>query len=240
MKKSNILIAVFAVLAATSIAKADEIKVNFDGDAFEGQNFGGFQAAVAEAESQTTADILPVPVSRVVAFSEQEINSQILKVIKSGKQNHINGAIVDALGKLLAYGTKDEKRSFMESRQYMLPQRLAQFGNVDVELFLAVRGTRRPQTNCWEDNCRTQRVCNRRQECEDVTEIVCTAISVTGILTGDIPAAAAGEICKPVTHHLCKLVDDCADVEVCDTHCETINTSNGDTVDGNGNVVAYQ
>jgi hypothetical protein len=64
MKKSNMLIAVFAVLAAASVAKADEIKVDFDGSdkGFKPQSMHDIFAGSHQIISKESLAYVPVPV----------------------------------------------------------------------------------------------------------------------------------------------------------------------------------
>jgi len=140
---------------------------------------------------------------------------------------------------LLVYGTEKEKAEFLYSDKYFFPKRLQTFRTPDFEdaLILMDRGH---QQHCWEDHCRMEKVCDRKQTCDDICDLVCTPVAIHGAITGNAPEAVGGIVCDKVCHRVCREVEDCKDIKVCETHCESTNTTNGtDTIDENGNVIAH-
>ncbi|HBB66327.1 MAG TPA: hypothetical protein DCZ93_03290 [Elusimicrobia bacterium] len=120
MKKSNILIAVFAVMAAASVAKAEGVNMDFDGK----KGAPMFSQLLAQAQELPAAEPAGIP-SRVFTTTEQEaMDKAVASAIKSARSR---GYVELAAGFdcLLKSGTTEQKSAFMNwntSVPYRLPE----------------------------------------------------------------------------------------------------------------------
>jgi len=122
MKKSKILIAVFAVMAAASAVGAEEVEINFDGNKGESVGFHNNLRSVSfyEKIGDTGGIILPSPVrvEDVEIYEGKRLNLDysILNTINYCERTGIDQSTVSSFKKLLAFGTQEEKLEFINSR----------------------------------------------------------------------------------------------------------------------------
>lgn len=124
MKKSNMLVAVFAVMAAVSVAGAQELKVNFDG----GNSSPAFAQMLAQAQENSllaAAEIKPEPVKAKDFF-----NPRMMSVLDASVKSAISyseakgdAELKTALEKFLLKATPEQKYEFVygNSKAYRLP-----------------------------------------------------------------------------------------------------------------------
>lgn len=225
MKKSNIFIAVIAVVAAASAAKAGEINLDFDG------RNPALSLSVREIFMAETGRFSQVPPAVVLERSSvrgdgRDITEEAGDVI----DRSIKTAIMDCeqkgfsslkaqFGELLSKGSVSEKRDFVYNKTagYKFPERL--FPGSDRKILYssaAVSGGMKDVCMEYE----TRKTCINRNVCRVVCAVggatAGAAIGVSnptpaGIIGGVAAGAAAGAICQ----ELCNLVEECTTSEVC-------------------------
>jgi hypothetical protein len=205
------------------------------------------------------SDIKPVipEVSSATLISSKrikEVNNSILSSIRYCEKNNIPPTITDGLKKLLVYGNNEEKLSFLNSKdKFVIPQRLNSFETPDIKnVFLSK--DRSYQTQCYQYNCRMEKVCGIKKSCSRFCQLVgaTCAVAGTGIMqyytggtmpTASAAVAAAAQIgCRWACEDwICDdIEDDCNYVQKCDTRCETVwIDDNADQVDPNTGQVTH-
>jgi len=81
MKKSNILIAVFAVMAAASVAKAEGVNMDFDGK----KGAPMFSQLLARAQELTAAEPAGIPARVFTATEQGAMDKAVASAIKSAR-----------------------------------------------------------------------------------------------------------------------------------------------------------
>ena len=224
MKKSNILIAVFAVIvAAASVAMAGGPQINFDG-----RNIGTGAVSFTEAvKAIESADIamaaVPAPIPVKAAASdmkkeEAELNRSIGTAIKDCEKKEFAG-LKAKFEKLLAEGLLQEKRDFVYNNKqtYEFPRRLFTVtAKAD-----AASNQRKVNKACLTWGSKEVCTTGRKEVCHNVcaaSTLVC--IAVVGV------AAPVCTWAPPICALACAFVDDtkCTMVDYCVAQ---------DTYDGN-------
>ena len=237
--KKTILIAMFAVLSTSVLANANSLKMDFDGRDAEHNGIQLYLRSVSF--DQTIADLEAPAVPKPVNDEDAglNLNNSILTSIKYAEGKKLGKSVVSSLRKLLVLGTADEKNEFMNSSKYIFPQRFANYGDPSFSELLASLGNKGSETHCWEDNCRTEKVCGDKKEYSRICQAVGAACGVAGnaitdyYTGGTLPSvgmavgAAAALGCDWTCDSWTCDFDDCHDVKKCDSHCETIHVSDG-------------
>lgn len=236
MKKSNILVAVFAILATASVVKAEVPQINFDG------NGATMDVGAALRENPEFKAVLPEARPQQEEFfsrlNEGVVHGVIQGAIEScaaeGKKT-----VMISLKNLLEYGTMKEKEAFVYNKRgtYSFPASIVsrRFDTAGGE------GSGNKRYNSLNLTCNswtTERVCTNRQVCR----IACAAAAGAGgaVAGGSIGAGAAigasGQICQ----ELCENVKECSDIRVCSSWSD--NTGAGPNGNGHyrGRGVAFQ
>ncbi len=226
MKKSNILIAVIAVLAAASMAKAGEIDLDFDG------RNSALSLSVREIFMAGEGPVSPVPHAVVLEkASVKDDGRDNSKEVYDVLDRSIRTAIMDCeqkgfsglraqFGELLSKGSVSEKRDFVYNKtaSYKFPERFfpGSERRKDPNLPAAVSGGMKDVCMEYE----TRKTCINRNVCRVVCAIggvtAGAAIGVAnptpaGIIGGAAAGAAVGSACQ----ELCSLVEECTTSEVC-------------------------
>jgi hypothetical protein len=243
MEKINSKMIVIVMLLAVFLNLANGQEINFDFD---------MKTKVEKSFFELKSDIKPVipEVSSATVISSKrikEVDNSILNSIRYCEKNDISPTITDGLKKLLVYGNNEEKLSFLNSKdKFVIPQRLISFETPDISNFLGI--SKGQIQICEQKNCRYEKVCGWKERCELVTELICGGVSggvgavvgggVVGGIAGGVAGAAA---CHYVTKKVCQDVEECSNVEKCDTVChweevgniqpgQCVTNSNGQTV----------
>jgi len=238
MKKNKILIAVFAVLAAASAAKAEDIIVDFDGKI--PQRFG-VNNLRSVSFSEELGDIEEPAAPEPVLLKDPAINldHSILTTIGYCEKAGVKRSVVSDLTKLLIFGTKDEKIEFMNSAKYVFPQRFAQFERAQLCESADLLKNKGSELHCWEDHCRMEKVCGDKKQYSRVCQAIGAACGVAGTAiteyytAGTMPStalsvgAAAGLGCDWACDSWTCDFDDCHEVKKCDSHCEMVTVTDG-------------
>ncbi|OGR45092.1 MAG: hypothetical protein A2X35_10040 [Elusimicrobia bacterium GWA2_61_42] len=133
MKKSNLLVAVFAVLASVSMARAEAVDMNFDGAAGKpavsvneaASSFAGLLAG-AKAGQEAAGEVMmprraaPVFTARQLAAIDKSIGGALAYAEKNGKKQ-----LKANLDWLLRAGTQEEKFLFTSAaaaKVYKFPE----------------------------------------------------------------------------------------------------------------------
>lgn len=253
MGKIFIMIAGVGIVFSFGASAALGAELDFDGRG--GASFT-FQTPVRLVSLLEKDSAIETPlVSKPVALEAMaaEIDYSILQTMRYSEQRKVDPLVVSNLEKLLILGTRDEKKAFINSSKYTFPQRFAQFGDgkfPERSGFIRSKGL---ETHCWEDNCRMVEVCGDKKSCERSCQLVgvtCAAAgtAITQYYTGGaFPSAstvvggAAGLGCKwACDDWVCGNIQDCHEVQKCDSHCETISVTDGvDHVDQNTGQTQY-
>ena len=256
MKKSNILIAAFAVLiSAASAARAERVVVDFDGRT---AGDGNFMEAVKSAKASPAIPPVPnitpcdplsftpgtpqtglcLPQWDFSHITEGIVNGVIQGAIEVCAAESKEAVMID-LKNLLKYGTMNEKAAFVYNKRgtYSFPAGIIarHFDTSDGE---ASGNKSRDSLNLTCNSWTTVQVCTNRQVCR----IACAAAAAGAgaAVGGNVGAAAAigasGQICQ----ELCENVKECSDVRECASWSSTAGT--GTDAHGNyrGRTVAFQ
>ena len=227
MKKMNMLIAVFAVLAAASVAGAEERTLDFDG------NGAAFELAAVLRENPKFEAVMPEaqPQSENLFASLKEgvVNGVIQGAIESCITDGKTNVEID-LQNLLKFGTLKEKEAFVYNKRdvYSFPA-----GIVSRHFDAAVRETSgnksRDSLNLTCNSWTTVKVCTNRQVCR----IACAAAAgaagawASGGIAAGAAVGASGQICQ----ELCENVKECTNVRECASWSSTAGTG----TDAHGN-----
>lgn len=245
----EVIITVFAVLAASSAANATGKTIGFDGETgiIQTSGFGtGIKILIEATDLNASNSPIPLP-TRAVAVSGdpvQDLDYSIRHSIGYCERNQVSPAITENLKMLLAKGTPAEKSDFFKSKKYIFPTRfsLLKISEVADSLVAVAKGY---QQNCWEEknNCRMEQVCGQKEITENLCDLTCGPITLAGILSADVPLAVSGYVCDKSCYWAARYVPDCSNIEKCDiiNHCDTIWVNDGaDPVDPNTGTVAHQ
>ena len=214
MKKSNILIAVFAVLiAAASAAQAAGVTVDFDGKDIGSMNFmEAIKTTEKNAGGAMATVSAPVKVDAPETKVEiDELNRSIGTAIKDCEKKELVG-LKTKFEKLLMEGIPQEKRDFVyNSKQtYEFPRRL--FTGIKEAKIDTAASLLNMTKNCVVWGTKQECVTNRKEVCHTtcaVATLVCLAVAgVTApVCTWAAPACVIA----------CAFVDDtvCKDVKYC-------------------------
>lgn len=230
MKKTSILIAMFAVIATASAARA-EINMDFDGKNAGSIRSVNFDLNNAEINQEIPATPAPVPdinqnapltqnIDSMSADDREKLNARLNSSIRTAmdycNRNRLND-LRDRFAVLLVRGEIKEKFRFVNN-----PEKKFVFQNngpIGTALLAAASGQQKggnPYCVAWgkQNVCVDKMVC--KYTCIVVGATVATWGSVNGIWQIIIPAAIGTEVCKDV----CANVPICADVPYC-TQWET-------------------
>lgn len=206
MKKTRILIAMFAVIATASAARAE---INLD---FDGKNAGSIISvnfAIAKSEINQDIPEIPAPVMAKadtdIKNEEYELNRSIGSAIKDcDKKGFV--ALKPKFEKLLTMGNLQEKRDFVynTNRSYDFPRRL--FTGTENTLAAAVDAVndlRTAKGTCikWE----------RKETCVTGRKEVCHTTCAAATLICLAVAPPAAPVCTwgtPACQIACTFVDD--------------------------------
>ena len=196
MKKSSILIAVFAVMSAASAASAGNLQINFDGRSTGAMTFKEGGIAVVPAATPVKVDVLDKK------GEECELNRSIATGIKYSRENNLE-TVGENLEKLITYGTFKEKSGFITSNKYTFPERFTKMERVNLSLA-------NYQTKATIECLRwgTEQVCVDKEKCVNV----CNAGSLICLAYGAGGACAAW---GPACNLVCSMIKDCHDITVC-------------------------
>ncbi|MEW5952132.1 MAG: hypothetical protein AB1630_10390 [bacterium] len=232
MKNSKTILSALMVLMVSHI-NAGDFQIDFDGK-LNGNSLAPIREAILT--SIMTVPTPKIDIERNISMNVKDTyisaNRTIRNTIIRCEKERKNSDTIENLKKLLVYGTFEEKISFLNSKNYIFPER---FNNLSLkdELVLA---TKSQIQVCEETNCRTEEVCGWKEYCETVTELTCTVVTgaVGGAIGGGAVGGAAGglignQVCKYVTKNVCKNVKECQDVVKCDTVCHWENISDIET-----------
>lgn len=224
IKKSNILIAVIAVMSAASSAKAEGPQINFDG----GTGARSFMEAIKSAQGNASANI-PEPAKPEALTiqsrrddschgpnAELKLNSLINYSIDYSEKNKLT-LIQGNMENLLANGSIEEKCDFVQGNQkrYTFPSRIAPDFKADkkdarfgTDLERISKST--PVCISWA----FKEVCVNKTVWNDVCNLVAGACVVITAANG-VPynsCAPAYMLCRAVA----TIIPECASVP---THC---------------------
>lgn len=223
----NVLMAVFAVLAAATVVRAEEKTINFDGNgaAFElsavMRENPEFEAVMPEAQPQSD--------NIFTNLKEGVVNGVIQGAIESCVTDGKTNVKID-LQNLLKYGTLKEKEAFVYNKRdiYSFP------AGIISRHFDAAGGENsgNKSRNSLDLTCNswtTVKVCTNRQVCR----IACAAAAgaagawASGGIAAGAAIGASGQICQ----ELCENVKECSDVRECASWSSTAGTG----TDAHGN-----
>ncbi|MBI4350426.1 MAG: hypothetical protein HY550_03210 [Elusimicrobia bacterium] len=200
MKKNNMLIAVFAVLAAASAAKAEVVDMDFDKGSFSTEKFmeavkvqevdrNGIAARTFSVETGNTDD--------------SQADHAIQATIRQCERNKSNEALTGDLKKLLLYGTTEEKVGFITPEKYIFPKRLNAF-MLD-RSFDRLAAKNKSIGNCvkWESKV----VCRDKE----IWQTACLAGTVWCFTAAGGSCGPAGATCALVN----RIVSECVPVPYC-------------------------
>jgi hypothetical protein len=250
MEKINSKMIVIVMLLAVFLNLANGQEINFDFD---------MKTKVEKSFFELKSDIKPVipEVSSATVISSKrikEVDNSILNSIRYCEKNDISPTITDGLKKLLVYGNNEEKLSFLNSKdKFVIPQRLSSFETPDIKnIFLSKE--KGYQTQCYQYNCRMEKVCGIKKSCSRFCQLVGIACGVAGYgitqyyTGGTMPttSTAVGLVAQTGCSWACEdwicedIEDDCNYVQKCDTRCETVWVNdNADQVDPNSGQVTH-
>lgn len=214
MKRTSILIAMFAVIAAAPAAKA---QVDFEGNSIKNKipslrtivtelttNISDNNKALNIAEPQPQAYNL-----EVVASEIKKADNSIKSATEYCKNNNLP-IMENNFKNLLAYGTPEEKRESLKKHE--IPARISLMNNPkkhsgDTFLAARTRGTQKgvnPVCMKWD----TQQICVDKEKCDNV----CDASALVCVAMGGNGACA---VWGPACHIVCRIIKDCQDWPVC-------------------------
>ncbi|MDP2866149.1 MAG: hypothetical protein Q8O90_07895 [Elusimicrobiota bacterium] len=166
MKKSNMLIAVFAVVvAAASVAKAEDVNIDFDGRK-SAPTFAQLLAQAPEAVPQAVAEIKPEPVK-----SEDFFNPRMMSVL--------DASIKSAIDYSEAKGNAELKAAFEKFLVKATPQQKYEFVYGGYKVYRMPSFSQEKGVAQWICTAITQTVCNTVcdpgcvQECKDTIVNAC-------------------------------------------------------------------
>lgn len=207
MKK--MMIAVLAVLSAASMARADEMRMDFDGN--------GTAALEVNAFRENPEFNVPEPLPRQdedFAYLNEGVVNGVIKGAMAYCAHHGKVSAEADFGNLLKYGSMEEKMGFVYNKRgtYVFP------ADIVARRFAAevAGGFEKMSKGATDLTClswTTDRVCTNRQVCR----IACAAAAgaagawAGGAIGAGAAASAAGQICQ----ELCEMVEECSDVRVC-------------------------
>ena len=130
MKKSNILIAVFAVMAAVSVSRAEDIKVDFDGKKSAGTvqaedmkiDFDGKKSSPllgqlsAQAQKIPAAEAAIMPMRVFTAMEQASMDKSIDSAIIFIQKRQMSPALLAGFECLRNGGTLEQKAAFVYGR----------------------------------------------------------------------------------------------------------------------------
>lgn len=224
MKKTSILIAVLAVIAAASAAKA-EVSVDFDGNLGAQSIQSSFSDPQRIVFPPPTPDPVPTPFP-MPDTTPPPIQDELFSSLNTAVVNGvIQGAIVSlsARGKedvktdlenLLKYGTMKEKMGFVYNKKaaYTFPAAIIAMRDTPAAADPSRKRMAMKSQTCMASH--NEKVCTQRQVCR----VVCAAAgggagaALGGGVGAGIGIGAATQICS----ELCDMLDECVNVTVCD------------------------
>jgi len=183
---------------------------------------------------------------------EVNINHAIMSSITYCKKNKIDAQIIEGIEKLLIYGTLQEKEEFLSFKKYFFPSRLEKVKKVNLEDLISMKN-KGYQLQCWQDNCRMEKVCDLKKSCSRICQLVgvgclVAGTAITQYYTGGVyPTAsvAVGAVAEKgctwaCEDWICEDIEDCQEVQKCDSHCENVWVNdNADQIDSNTGQVIH-
>ena len=255
MKNSKIAITAFMALATFSYSGAEEIKVDFDGRAFtipafdSGSKQISFETLKENLDENDLPAAIPLKDTPETVVSGINMDYSLMNAINYCEKNGINESITDNLKKLLVYGSEEEKNEFLKPDEYHFPTGFNELRKVDFEDILLLKNKGYEQ-HCWQDNCRMETVCGRKKSCSRFCELVGATCAVAGAgitsyYTGfTMPTAsmAVGAVaalgCEwTCDSWACEDIDDCHEVEKCDSYCNTTWISDDEVDPHTGQII---
>jgi len=210
MKKSNMLIAVFAVLAAASVAKADGFGTDFDG--IGAARDPGLALSVDSELAQFVPEAQPKQEEFLAQLSETVVDGVIQGMVDNCKATGMTALQTD-FGNLLRYGSMKEKMAFVYNKKtpYAFPEAIVARRFFPDPGFLRKGLSQVKSQTCMASH--NEKVCTQRQVCR----VVCAAAAggagaAAGGVWAGVAIGASGQICQ----ELCQMLDECTNVTVCD------------------------
>ncbi len=227
MKKSTILIAMFAVLTTASVTKAEVPQIYFDGNGAVVnikailRESPEFEAAVPEAQPQQ-ADFFS-------HLNEGVVTGVIQGAIETCAAEGKDAVMID-LKNLLKYGTTKEKAAFVYNKRgiYSFPLNIIS-RRFDTNGSAGTGNKSRDSLNLTCNSWSNVKVCSNRKVCR----IACAAAAgaagaaAGGGIGAGATIGASGQICQ----ELCEYVEECSTVRECDSWSSTAGTG----TDSHGN-----
>lgn len=217
MKKSTILIAVFAVMASAS-SMVSAAGIDFDGKTPDSLRSVDFAIAINQETPEIPAPVMAEADAFDIQNEEYELNRSIGSAIRDCD---IKGfvALKPKFEKLLTMGSLQEKRDFVynTNRSYDFPRRL----------FTGTEKTFAGVADTANDSHKMNKACltwEKKQECTTTTgrKEVCHTSCAAATLVCLAVAGATAPVCAwaaPVCTIACSFVDDtvttCVDYYVC-------------------------